>query len=107
MFTPTIAQGLGQKSELENILENISYVCGSTFSEIERDEESVLNEVYVKANVMCNCPIEIPYFSAWYEPICYFCGSENGLEDQCDCYPFCIACSDLSTLTIWLCDTRF
>ena len=31
----------------------------SVVAEIERDEDSVLNEVYVKANVMCNCPIEI------------------------------------------------
>lgn len=84
---------VSQKSELESILLDISYVCGNTFSDIETDEDSVLNLVYVRANITCTCPIEIPYFSAGYEPICYYCGSENGLEsEQSDCYPLCTAC---------------
>lgn len=48
--------------------------CGAVLQDIEADEHSVLSYVYVRANLACFVPIEISYFAAGYEPLCYHCG---------------------------------
>ena len=45
-------------------IENLEYTCGSTFADIECDDHSVLRSVFVKANLTCNTPTEIPYYTA-------------------------------------------
>lgn len=66
----------------EQLIEDLDYTCGSIFADIEADEDSVLNSVYVKANLTCNSPIEIPYYTAGNAPICYHCGDENELQEK-------------------------
>ena len=80
-----------QKTELEILLEDIHYVCGNTLTEIDCDN-AILDGIYARINLSCTTPIEIPYYSAGNDPICYFCGTEDGLRDQCDTYPICILC---------------
>ena len=60
-----------QKEGLEKAIENLEYTCGSTFADIECDDNSVLRAVFVKANLTCNTPTEIPYYSVGNTLICY------------------------------------
>ncbi len=81
-----------QKSELEDILLEVLYVCGDTLTEVEHDDDSVLNAIHLKTNLSCNSPIEIPYYSAGNTPICFFCGSEEDFKEQTEGYPVCMTC---------------
>ena len=78
--------------QLQRLLDNFSYVCGNLLLDIECDEESVLNSVFVKANLACSNPIEIPYYSSGNDPICYFCGTEDDIVQKTDFLPGCTAC---------------
>ncbi len=53
-----------QKSELEDILLEVLYMCGDILTEVEHDDDSVLNAIHLKTNLSCNSPIEISYYSA-------------------------------------------
>lgn len=77
-----------QKEELEREIDVLEYTCGSTFADIECDDESVLTSVFVKANLTCNTPTEIPYYTAGNTPICYYCGSDRELQEEQQKYPF-------------------
>ena len=57
------------REELEQLVEDLDYTCGSIFADIEADEDSVLNSVFVKANLTCNSRIEIPYYTAGNHPL--------------------------------------
>lgn len=81
-----------QREKLEQLVEDLDYTCGSIFANIEADEDSVLNSVYVKANLTCNSPIEIPYYTAGNDPICYHCGHENELQQNEKDHPVCLSC---------------
>ena len=81
-----------QKEELEKLLEDLEYTCGSVFEDIETDDDSVLRLVFAKANLTCNSPTEIPYYGTGNDPICYHCGTENSLRDDSTNYPVCEAC---------------
>ena len=89
-----------QKLELERLLDNFSYVCGNLLLDIECDEESVLNSVFVKANLACSNPIEIPYYSSGKDPICYFCGTEDDIVQKTDFLPGCTACCTSGNVNI-------
>ena len=80
-----------QREELEILVENIEYSCGSVFTDIEGEEDSIQRSVFVKGNLTCNAPIEIPYFTAGYTPICYYCGDDDGLQKGLK-YPVCLSC---------------
>ena len=82
----------GQKKELEWFMEDLEYTCGSCFADTEADEQSVLNSIYAKANLTCNSPIEIPYYRAGKDPICYHCGGDSELQNAESNYPICLAC---------------
>ena len=86
------AQKKNQKSELEDILLEVLYVCGDTLTEVEHDDDSVLNAIHLRTNLSCNSPIEIPYYSAGNTPICFFCGSEEDFKEQTEGYPICMTC---------------
>lgn len=81
-----------QREELEQLIEDLDYTCGSIFADIEAEEDSVLNSVYVKANLTCNSTIEIPYYTAGNAPICYHCGSEDKLQEKEKDFPICLSC---------------
>ena len=81
-----------QREELEQLIEDLDYTCGSIFADIEAEEDSVLNSVYVKANLTCNSTIEIPYYTAGNAPKCYHCGSEDKLQEKEKDFPICLSC---------------
>ena len=60
--------------------------------DIEAEDDSVLRLVYAKANLTCNSPTEIPYYTAGNDTICYHCGTENLLRDDGTYYPVCDTC---------------
>ena len=80
-----------QREELEILVENIEYSCGSVFTDIEGEEDSIQRSVFVKGNLTFNAPIEIPYFTTGYTPICYYCGDDDGLQKGLK-YPVCLSC---------------
>jgi len=74
--------------ELQRIIEELTYTCGSKLQDIEDAPTDLLEQVFVKANLSCNTPIEIPYYSSkQFDNICYFCGREGNLSDQDEYYP--------------------
>ena len=81
-----------QRQDLERYLDDLSYTCGSTFNDVECEEDSILKSVYVKENLTCESPIELPYYSAGNDPICYYCGGQDELSTNPDYYPLCTFC---------------
>jgi hypothetical protein len=51
-----------------------------------------LKKVFVRKNLKCSDSIEIPYFSAGFEPICFYCGNDDSLQASNDDYPVCFNC---------------
>ena len=83
-----------QKDELKLV---IAYTCGSRLQEIEGSVTGLLDKVYVKANLTCLSPIEIPYYSAKYENIIifnlrYHCGTTEELVISESNYLMCSSC---------------
>ena len=77
-------------SELEGVLDDISYTCGFSFSEV--DLSGKLKGVCVKDH-RCSDPIEKLYYSCGFELICYWCGSIDVSEDQ-EYFPLCTDCKE-------------
>ena len=77
---------------VSDYLSHISFSCGSILQNDEMDvENDFLRNVYVRADLTCQSTIELPYYSAKYEDICYYCGAiENG--EAAEYYPRCAAC---------------
>ncbi|XP_064639098.1 uncharacterized protein LOC135494758 [Lineus longissimus] len=84
--------------KLEQCLETISYTCGSKLTEVIRDDDddtaSPLDDIYVRENLTCNSNVELPYYSAGYDPICIYCASEDELLILSGMYPYCQNCKD-------------
>ena len=78
------------KDTLNRFLECVTYSCWASLQDIV-DEEIIL-EVFVRADLSCGSPIEIPYFSAKYKDICINCGGLNELELKDEMYPLCDPC---------------
>ena len=89
-----------QREELEFLIEDLDYTCGSIFADIEPEEDSVLNSIFVKANLSCSSPIEVPYYTAGNDPICYQCGSESELCEKPTDYPICSSCISSGKKTV-------
>ena len=60
--------------------------------EIEGSVNGLVEKVYVRANLTCLSPIEIPYYSAKYEDICHHCGNTEELVVSESTYPICSSC---------------
>ena len=89
------ALNAAEKKEVEKILEDIQYSCGSGLQNIEHDDSSVLHKIFTRLNLSCLSPIEIPYYTNnKTEPLCFYCSSEDidSSKDFCDCYPMCNQC---------------
>lgn len=85
---------LNSRMQLTQVIEDISYTCGATFSELDLPDN--LKQVCVKHHE-CYNPIEKLYYSTGFEPICIHCG---GALDDVNCmdglhpaYPQCLHCS--------------
>lgn len=103
LYSQMVVQGEKRKQLLE-CLEDIQYSCGCTFDDLEIDDDKhVLKSVFVKKNLTCSCNIEITYFSAGFEEICYYCGSDdlhtdedgNDPDEAKKFYPLCTECKEL------------
>ncbi len=92
-----------ERKNLERLLEYYDYSCGCVLQDLATDDErtpiinALVQKVYVRANLSCLDPIEIPYYSAeCFEPVCYNCGSHDELpigEAALDHYPSCTSCN--------------
>ena len=81
-----------QQKMLERILADVTYSCGATL--IDLDLPSELSAVCVREHQYGD-PMEKLYYSAGYDPICYYYGSEdiyNFLTPEF--YPMCALCLD-------------
>ena len=75
------------------------YPCGSELQELKPEEpgrapkiNALLEKVYVRANVSCEMPIEVPYFSSGvFPPVCYHCGTQD-TDSKDGQYPMCAQC---------------
>ena len=75
-------------------LEQLSYSCGSLIRDVNIDETNdFLSFVNVRANITCKSTIEVPYYGAGHEPICYHCGTTEGLESKEKHSPLCTECN--------------
>ena len=80
-------------SELQSILEDVSYTCGTTFDNLELPGR--LTNVFVKDH-SCADTIEKLYYSCGFDNICVHCASEE-VKDivNSDFLPQCQECKDL------------
>ncbi|CAB4009786.1 Hypothetical predicted protein, partial [Paramuricea clavata] len=79
--------------KVESALEDLSYTCGSVFSDLEDEEmRGVFYSVFVKASLDCSQPTEKPWYAAGFEDICFFCGVEDDLNTNPESYPLCEEC---------------
>ena len=84
-------------SDLQSILDDISYTCGTTFDDLELPGR--LTNVFVKDH-SCADSIEKLYYSCGFEPICVHCASEE-VEDtgDSDSLPQCQECNHLERVS--------
>ena len=86
---------------LDKILDFYVYSCGSKLEELKvKDSDraprvnALLDKVFVRANIVCQNDIEVPYFSSEsFLPICYFCASKDALKIEEGAYPYCESCA--------------
>jgi hypothetical protein len=78
-----------QRSELQFILHDNVYTCGSKLQDLELRDE--FQEVEVRDHA-CYDVIEKLYYSANYDPICIYCGKDEPFSSP-SYYPLCIDCS--------------
>lgn len=82
-----------QRGKLQEIVEMLSYSCGSRLQDIQDTSAEVNQEVFVKAILSCISPIEVPYYSSNYEDICR-AESDLCAEDHTKLYPICQWCKE-------------
>ena len=71
----------------------MSYSCGSSIQEIDGDRGDILDRVFARANLVCNTPIELPYYTVGHMDICLYCGNDHSLTVKDGCYPICAECT--------------
>lgn len=81
LYSKRVVRG-AKRSQLQNSLSEIQYSCGFTFEDLDLSEDHVLKSVFVKKNLTCNCTIEFTYYSAGFENVCFYCGSDELDEDE-------------------------
>ena len=82
-----------KKQQLERALDLLSYSCGACFQEIE-DHDDIFNLVFVNDKLTCEMPIEAPYYVAFTDPLCFYCGNEHDVSEQAGHYPLCEDCKE-------------
>ena len=89
-----------QRDELQQLIETFSYTCESQLQEIEGSTTRLTDTIFVKANLSCEAPIEVPYYSAKYEDICYYCGTTEDLTVSESNYPLCCSCQQQNKVPV-------
>ena len=49
-----------QKEEMDNLMEDLEYTCGSVFADIKAEYDSVQRLVFANTNLTCNSPNKTP-----------------------------------------------
>lgn len=96
LYCKSVVRG-ASRTQLQKSLNDLEYSCGSSFIDVECEDSHILKKVFVRKNLNCSDTIEIPYFSAGFEPICYYCGAnddDDGLQVSDDDYPLCLLCKN-------------
>ena len=93
LYCKTVVKGTS-RTHLQRSLSDLEYSCGSSFIDVECEDSHILKKVFVRKNLKCIDAIEIPYFSAGFEPICYHCGIDDDLQESDDDYPLCSKCKN-------------
>ena len=85
--------------KLNRFNQEFVYSCGTVLHE---QCSNIIANVFVKVNLTCNSPIEIPFYSACNDPICFYCGceEENSLEKEDAKYPICKICISKKLLPV-------
>ena len=92
--------GICDERALARTIETIFFSCGTSLRGLEVDiqpdeDTSVLtlfSRVFVRANLTCDMPIEVPYYSSErFAPICTCCGSSTDMQKEGQ-YPLCAYC---------------
>jgi len=86
---PKLSPGL--RKQLSTLLEDYTYTCGATLSDLELPDS--LSSVCVR-DVECYDPLEKLYFSMKYDPICIYCCGDKNLKSTEGYYPQCELCAD-------------
>lgn len=97
---------LGDKNVLKRTLEDILYSCGSSLKEVSpliqpRDDttcKSLFERIFVRENLDCQSPVEVPYFSSEaFEDVCVHCAcnsTQTELTHPNGAYPICVECME-------------
>ena len=83
-------------AELGRCLDDISYTCGVSFSEL--DLPGRLKDVCIRDH-KCNDPTEKLYYSCEFESICCYCASDEVQEDM-EYFPQCEECKSMNKIRI-------
>ena len=81
--------------EVDRELELLSYTCGSSFEDLDENDEArsiLTGVVHVRANLTYKSPIELAYYITQTDPICFHCGLEENLITTAEYYPVCATC---------------
>ena len=90
--------------QLDDALETVEYSCGAVLSlfvddEAEEADDHPLKSVFVRADLSCSEPVEIPYYSSGAFPrICSHCATSEDLKVGAGTegfYPMCSACFEV------------
>lgn len=84
---------------LKRILGLYQFSCGSELQELKPEDpvrapriSALLEKVFVKSNLSCTSPVEVPYYSSGvFPPICYHCGAQDTDTEEGQ-YPMCPDC---------------
>ena len=74
---------------MPSTLSDLSYQCGFTLQEVETEEGHILKSVFVRKNLTCEVNMELTYYSAGFDPVCFYCGGEDNLQTPEDKYSVC------------------
>ena len=55
---------IGDKAALLKLLDKVSYTCGSSIQNIIDEDEDIVSNIFVRADITCTSTIELPYYSA-------------------------------------------
>ena len=83
-----------ETTDLEGILEDVSYTCGTSFEDFNMPGR--LANVFVKDH-SCADVIEKLYYSCGFEPICVHCASEDTIDSE-EFLPQCEDCQHLGRI---------
>ena len=86
--------------QVERILEDVYFTCCSSLQDIDSShgvgsttDSQLLSKVFVRANLTCNDPVEIPFYSSESFPdVCVHCACVGDLVENQDVYPTCNYC---------------